>query len=570
MSARLAIIADPHFHDVTCRPGAGRGPDAALRTLADTAESTRVFNESFAALPRLLDDIVAQGIDIVVIVGDLTDDGQRATTKAAVAVLEDYARRFGLRFFATLGNHDVYATHGRHHAKRFLNGDGSHTLVASDAAAARGESVERIVDPGMYCGGYAATLGLMGGLGFFPQDGFLHWETPFGREGALSARCFDIRSADGRTVRRMVDASYLVEPVEGLWLLAIDANVFEPRDGGLDPAAERSWIDSTDAGWNAMLRHKPFILDWMGDVARRAEAGGKHLIAFSHYPLLDPLNGALADELALFGDTIFARRTPRPAVAGAAAATGVKVHFSGHLHVNDTAVWRDGGAFLVNVAVPSVVGFPPAYKIVSTDGRRMSVETRRIYDVPGFDGAFGGYRAEMARVGTAHRGLLAASDHADFLSRHVAELVLSRYLPREWPADLRELAAGATLGDLDCLAAGPGDEAAAPQPDAGWRALGFLEMAGDWYRLRNGRHLALEFIAPARIEAYRLLAARFAARPWPRQSLQARLAIFMRMMMACLDAPPSVDFGIDLGTGAIEAEGSTYFGRTERRHTGTA
>ena len=53
-----------------------------------------------------------------------------------------------------------------------------------------------------------------------------------------------------RTVRRMIDASYLVEPVDGLWLLSIDANVFEPRDGDLDPAAEASYIDSTDAGWN--------------------------------------------------------------------------------------------------------------------------------------------------------------------------------------------------------------------------------------------------------------------------------------------------------------------------------
>ena len=55
----VAVIADPHYHDVDYRPGVGRGPGVAFRTLADTAESTRVFNESFAALPALLDDIVA-------------------------------------------------------------------------------------------------------------------------------------------------------------------------------------------------------------------------------------------------------------------------------------------------------------------------------------------------------------------------------------------------------------------------------------------------------------------------------------------------------------------------------
>ncbi|KRA00036.1 hypothetical protein ASD64_00125 [Mesorhizobium sp. Root157] len=576
MTARVAIIADPHFHDVNYRQGVGRQAGAALRTLADTAESTRVFNESFAGLPRLLDDIVARGIEIVIIAGDLTDDGQQSTMSAAVALLEDYSRRFGLRFFATLGNHDVYAIHGRHHGKRFLNGDGGHTLVTSDASMPGGSSVEKIVSPQMYCGGYACAMQAMAGLGFFPRGEFLYWETPFGRDGALEQRCFDIRSADGGTARRMIDASYLVEPVTDLWLLSIDANVFEPRNGDLDPVAEKSYIDSTDAGWNSMLRDKPFILDWMKDVARRAEAGGKQLIAFSHYPLLDPLNGTLADEMELFGKTSFARRTPGPAIARAGAATGIKVHFSGHLHVNDTAVWQQGSAFLVNVAVPSMVGFPPAYKIVSMADNHMHIETMRMYEVPGFDLAFEGYRTELEHSGAPHSGLLDAVSHADFLSRHLAELVKHRYLPREWPADLRRLVSRLTLGDLERLAAAseavdadrfqPGETTTG----ADWRRLSLLDMTVDWYRLRNGRHLALDFVSPERLEAYRRLAVQFAAHAWPKGSLQARLALFTRMMMNYMDAPPSLDFSIDLRNGAIEAHDAAYFGRTERRHTGTA
>lgn len=576
MTFRFAVVADPHFHDVTCRPGAGDRPATAFRTLADTAESTRVFNESFAALPRLLDDILARGIKIVVVVGDLTDDGQQSTTRAAVALLEDYSRRFGLRFFATLGNHDVYAIHGRHQAKRFLNPDGSHTLVTSDASLPRGTSVGKIVSPQMYCGGYASVLQAMAGFGFFPRKDFLHWETPFGQDGALDRRSFDISSADRKTVRRMVDASYLVEPIDGLWLLSIDANVFEPRNGDLDPAAEQSFIDSTDAGWNSMLRNKPFILDWMKDVACRAAATGKKLVAFSHYPLLDPLNGTLADEKTLFGDTIFATRTPGAAVAQAAAATGIKVHFSGHLHVNDTALWQDGSAFLVNVSVPSMVGFPPAYKVVSLDESHVHIETVRIYDVPGFDIAFDAYRAEIKRSGGPHSPLLEAASHADFLSRHVAELVKHRYLPREWPANLRGLVYRLTLGHLEHLAAIAQPVAVdAYQPDGAavwqdWRAISFFEMTVDWYRLRNGRHLALDFIDPTRIETYRRLAVRFAAGTWPQDSLQARLAIFMRMMMNYVDAPPSLDFSIDLGNGRIQSRGVPHLGRTERRQTGTA
>ena len=301
----------------------------------------------------------------------------------------------------------------------------------------------KLVDPGMYCGGYAETLAAMADFGFFRRPDHLHWESPFGPDDALAARSFEIRSADGGTRRRIIDASYLVEPVEGLWLLSIDANVFEPRDGGGDPAAEASWIDSTDAGWNAMPRLKPFILDWMADVAARARAGGKRLLAFSHYPALDILGSAHDDERALFGETGLARRAPSAATARAVASTGIGVHFSGHLHVNATNRWRDADGFLVNVAVPSIVAFPPGYKIAAFAGRHLHVRTVALDDVPGHDAAFAAYRAEIAREGRAHAALTEASSHGDFLSRHVAELAAHRYLPREWPAAIAAHAARA-------------------------------------------------------------------------------------------------------------------------------
>src|SRR5690606_33794651 len=137
---------------------------------------------------------------------------------------------------------------------------------------------------------------------------FLHWESPFGPGDALDRRSFPIASADGLTTRRIVDASYLVEPVEGLWLLSVDANVFEPRNGAFDADDEAGWIESSDAGWNAMLRHKAFILDWMTSVAERAERSGKRLLAFSHYPAIDPLGGTASAEAVLLGDTSFVRR----------------------------------------------------------------------------------------------------------------------------------------------------------------------------------------------------------------------------------------------------------------------
>lgn len=579
MRKRFAVIADPHFHDISRRPGAWTGEGAAIRTLADTVASTRVFNESCQATRALLDDIVRRGISLVVVAGDLTDDGQASTMAAATALLDDYSRRFGLRFVATPGNHDLYAIHGRHQSKRFLNGDGSHALVTSDADAGQGSSVERIVSTEMYCSGYEAAINAMGAYGFFRRNGDLHWECPFGSDDALAARTFEIMSVDGGTKRTMIDASFLVEPAEGLWLLSIDANVFEPRNGDLDPALETSYHDSTDAGWNAMARNKGFVLDWMRDVAARAEAAGKQLIAFSHYPIVDPLGGTYADEAKLLGNTGFMRRTPRAEVSRIAAATGIRVHFSGHLHLNDTAIFRHGEDFLVNIAVPSMVGFPPAYKIVDARPDVLEVETITIAEVDGYDAVFPHYRVEARRTGLP-ADLAEAVNHADFLSRHVVGMVRHRYLPDEWPADLAALVLQLQLGDLDTLA-GICEPVAAREAfevlagsrksgagSEGWRGIPFFDMVVDWYRLRNGRDLALDFIDPERIGAYRALAQKFAARAWREGCLQDRLSSFMRMMTAWLDSKPSGDFLVDLASGEVLAK--AHFGRTVRRQTGAA
>lgn len=572
---KIAVIADPHFHDINNRQGVGVGDGVAIRTLADTAASTRVFNESYHATRALLDDIVRRGISLVVVAGDLTDDGQKSTMDAATALLDDYSRRFGLRFVATAGNHDLYAIHGRHQSKRFLNPDGSHTLVTSDENVAQGDAVDRIVSAEMYCGGYASAIPAMGALGFFRREGDLHWECPFGTDDRLDARTFEITSSDGQTVRRMADASFLVEPVDGLWLLSIDANVFEPRNGDLDPALEKSYLDSTDAGWNSMLRNKGFVLDWMADVARRAHEQGKHLIAFSHYPIIDPLNGTSADEARLLNDTSFLRRTPNAEVSRAAAATGIKIHFSGHLHINDTAVFRGGDDWLVNVAVPSMVGFPPAYKIVEIGAERLGIETVTIADVPDYDRAFALYRIEATREGMS-AAVTDAQNHADFLSRHLADMVRYRYLPKEWPQDLAAMVPQLTLGTVDAFAGVTRPltvlEADGVKRDAGampaWAAIPFFEMVVDWYRLRKGREVALDFIASDRLATYRAIAKRYAAGSWPQGSLQDRFASFMRMMTDWLDSQPSRDFSIDLTSGKVERH--DHLGRTVRRQTGAA
>lgn len=542
---RIAILADPHFHAVDFDPADTGAPYPALRTLRDSTESTRIFNESGAALVAALDDIVARGIELVVIAGDLTDDGQVFNWRAVNALLDRYRAR-GLRFYATPGNHDLFAMSGRHHAKRFLLPDGSSQLVSS--APTNGAD---IVTPEMFCPGYADVLPLMRDLGYARGKGDLLWETPFGADPAWPSRLYPARSADGTVTLPMVDASYLVEPVAGLWLLSLDANTYRPNGAAAVAAGEPEMRDCTEMGWNAALADKPHLLVWAKAVATRARSLGKTLITFSHYPVVDPLNGSATNERHLLGNTGFVRRMPTPDVASAFADAGIGVHFSGHWHINNTASHRAAEGQITNIAVPSLVAFPAAFKIIEVDGNTMGGQTIPVRQVPGFNMAFASYAAETAITGLDASQLLAAPDYGAFLDAHLAALVARRYLPLEWPAHLARLVPLLALSQVLALAGSAPVACAGFVPEAPNGGHTLFDLVVHWYALRKGADLAVVIIPPPLSSLYHTLIAAYAGRIWPDDSLQAHIATLLAIMQLYLDRHPSADFTLDLRTGAI-------------------
>lgn len=443
MHQRLAIIADPHLHNVrgdyrSGRIPAGRLPDGMeLRTLADTVQSTRLFNESEPGFRAVLDDIARRGVRHVVVVGDYSDDGQDESVAASLALMQSYADRFGMQFFSTVGNHDVYAYSGRSLDRSFLLAKGGTFLVSGSKPD--GDGV--LFNPAMRCRSYAESLPR--GLGFFRSGAELHWESPFGPSDDLADRQYTLASADGRHIRRFVDASYLVEPVEGVWLLSIDGNVFVPRDGEF-ALTEEEFDDSTDAGYNALVAHRPYMLDWIADVSRRAARLGKRLISFAHYPAVDPFDGTFDDEQRLFGRTIFVRRTPSRATAALLAKAGLRLHFSGHLHI-DNVSQQDG---IVNVAVPSTAGYPGGYRLLTLSDDGAELETVRVAGLPVDPSILSAYAKEAAENGLAVGDMLEASDFDAFAIRHLREVVHHRFFAKEWTPEAQAAILRMTLADI--------------------------------------------------------------------------------------------------------------------------
>lgn len=515
---KIAVIADPHVHDCSWQPK-NSGLTGAIRSFAETAASTRVFNESIPAFRAALDRAVTEGAKLVLLVGDLTDDGQEPNIRAALAILADYRQRHGLRVLATPGNHDFYALAGRPQIKTFLSADGAPVVVDS------------AISPDAATLGTAPALQLMAHLGYHPEPTDLHWETPFGTNADFASRTYEIASPDGQSRLQMIDSSYLVEPVPGIWILALDANVCAPRDGQSDPDDPKAYHDPTDGGWAAVIAHRSHLLDWMTDVAARAKAQGKQLIAFSHYPVLDPLGGASAEEVALFGATGLARRAPPAGVAEAFAATAVPVHFSGHLHVNDCSR-HDGPQPFFNLATPSPVGFPPAMKLIEAKGTRLTLRTLDLADVPGHDLAFKAYQAEAAQAGHAPPAASHAANHGAFMDHHLSAVVQDRYIPREWPQEMATFFATARLKDLGALLG-----RTEVMPD-----LALTQLAEDWYRLRKGADLAAGYIPAARLALYDRI-----TRDLPEcEGLARQVTSFLGIMRAYLDRLPNQDFTIDI------------------------
>jgi 3',5'-cyclic AMP phosphodiesterase CpdA len=380
-----------------------------------------VFNESGAALVRALDILAERDVRFVMIAGDLTDDGQAPNWRASVDLLDRYSQRHDMRFFLTPGNHDQWYGDGKLLRKEMVSSDGATFAVSGD----KSDETARFASE-MFQIGQADLLKFAPGFGFCRHPDDLYWETPFGSSDAFADRV-GLVSRTGREPVEVPDLSYLVEPVEGLWILSIDANVYLPD--------QSEWRDFGQEGWIAVVRHKAWLLDWISDVSHRARTSGKQLISMSHFPacdVLDGVPGGLAE-----------RSMPTLEVARALAHSRMGLHFSGHWHINRTGAQTAGNDWLVNVAVSSTASFPAVFKLVELRDTHARIETLGLGPVPGFDAAFQHYLAEqpMSQLAQSH-------DYDRFLALHLAGLTEQRYLAQDWPAEFSASLEKSTLAGL--------------------------------------------------------------------------------------------------------------------------
>lgn len=621
---RIAFLPDVHFHDVygvlpDVAPAGVHAPGlpapVLIRTMAAQLKSTRLFNENYFAFIAALDDLARRQVKLVVLPGDFSDDGQLLHIRGLKQLLRQYQRQHGMRFLLTFGNHDPVRPVSRPGGKAdFLAANGQPLAIYSPGSTACPATAAATPKPGLICSeglrelGYAELFSELGEFGLLPGAADLFWESPFGdaSSAALTNRQYDIcapqdgaaaATAAAADCQRLPDASYLLEPVPGLWLLALDANVYVPEPGG------REFHGSGNAGYNAVVQYKPHLLSWIKTVVARAKAQQKTLVSFSHFPMAEFYQGQGAAIAALLGPSAGQlSRLPTASTSQTLANLGLPLHIGGHMHLNNTSVTRtSAGHQLVNVQAPSIAAYRPAYKLLTIEApQQVRLETIELDQVPGFDRLFALYQrehqalAQQQAPGLWDKQLLQARSYHQFSLGHLHALTRQRFLPNDWPADLRTLLLALNAQQMLILSALDhpltlAQFRAAPevlhrlqqsrqwlqvqqqlQHKASAAGIGWAELAGwdgltlaqDFYALQNAGALALADIGPARLAQYRFFSGMLQARAtpdhsdWASQPLSHYAASQFAQLGGIVDAfirAPGYDhFRLNLQTGQLQ------------------
>jgi 3',5'-cyclic AMP phosphodiesterase CpdA len=531
-NTQIAFLSDVHLLDIygtfsdsdykgVLNPLDGKYTLA--RTMKSQLQSTRLFNENYFAFLAALDDVVKRNIKTVVLPGDFSDDGQPINIRGLRKILNEYSNKYGIHFIITTGNHDVAKPFLTDSGKiDFLGEGGKNQVIMSKAGMyvpKSSDELPAVITKDIGTMGYAEVLQELGDFGFFPKKTDLYWETPFTSynpdnysfENALEQSIIEKRTyAIPPYNTQIPDLSYLVEAQKDIWFLAIDGNVYVPKEEAKEHPENPLNYNSANIGYNQVLTHKKHLIAWVTKVVQEAKKRGKTLVAFSHYPMVEFNDDASDMMKALFGeDKMQLHRVPSEEVAQIFAEAGVQLHFAGHMHINDTGVRKyKNGKGLVNIQIPSLAAYIPGYKILTIKSKnKMQISTVAIDSVPGFKTLFPLYEQEYAYLKSTgnpdiwDKGILEAKNYHEFTNWHLKELVRTRFLKKDWHEEFKDFMLKAGAADLFIFAKVTHSKKE-KYKNENW--TGF-DLIFDFYRLYSADQLALKDIGEDRMQQYKII-----------------------------------------------------------------
>lgn len=577
---QMAFIADVHLQDIFPKfednnyrgiKNPVTGEYANIRTMSAQLHSTRIFNENYFAFLEALNDISKRGIKQVVLPGDFSDDGQPVHVRGLRKILDEYSKKKGISFFVTTGNHDAVKPFAQEATKTdFLGKNGKEQIISSSKTnlKTKENQLEPIITSDIKNWGYKETTQEMSAFGFFPKKSYLYWENPFSSykyedynfdkalaESSLENRTYNLKN----TNLSLPDVSYLVEPIKGIWLLAIDANAYVPNQKLSGLPDNPNDFSGASIGYNNVLIYKSHLIDWVKKVSAEARQKGKILIAFSHYPMVDFNNDASPELKLLFGaDKMQLSRVPNEDVAQQFADAGIQIHFGGHMHINDTGVRTTAkGNTLFNIQTPSLAAYMPAYKILTIHSNSaVEVETVVVNSVAKFNNLFPFYEEEYTHLQNIkdphiwNKEILKAKDYKAFTEWHLKELVRLRFLHEDFPVDFLTSIVDLSGKDLSYVNNNTLEVDALVKANEltkeDFESWTGFNMIFDFYRLKNADELAIPEIGNKRLKQYEIVCKQL------EKSNNEKLVLWSRIFLKTMKGQPANHFKINLKTNQIE------------------
>ncbi|TDW47955.1 calcineurin-like phosphoesterase family protein [Flavobacterium sp. 270] len=593
----FGTFSDNNYHGVL-NPKTGKY--VLVRTMASQLHSTRIFNENYFAFIAALEDIAKRKIKLVALPGDYTDDGQPIHVKGLERILEQYSKKYNIEFFITTGNHDPVGPFAQESGKEdFLGKDGkSQPIFSKDGLYQPNLALENpvVVTKDIAKYGYLGITDNLKYFGFHPNQKYKFWATPFSKytsenytfakaeeSALLSNRVYEV--APGYEVP---DVSYVVEPVDGIWLMAIDGNVYIPKKNATADATDSKNYAEASTGYNNVLSNKKHLIKWVEDISLEAKKQGKTLIAFSHFPMIDFNDDASTEIKELLGPNKWQlNRVPVEEVAQVFADAGLKIHFGGHMHINDTGTRTTAkGNTLVNIQTPSLAAYIPAYKLLTFKKENVvDIQTITIDNVPRYNELFDLYKMEYQFLESQktkdiwNKDILLTKNYHDFTDFQLKELVRLRFLKDDWPDAFKDFILNISAEDLLLLANINSDkdytellknkdsykkewadaslklekvlaQNKIKKQDLNWTGYDFLV---DFYRFRSADELALVDVGEKRVKQYKILSDLFFENyKDDRKPLQNQLRLFLIIFNKFMHEVPADHFTVDLKSGEIK------------------
>jgi 3',5'-cyclic AMP phosphodiesterase CpdA len=295
-SVKFMVISDIHYFD------------PSLFTLPANAEfqgylgtDRKLIIESSAILKSVLASVQAEKPDFLLVSGDLTKDGEKFDHQT-LAVLFKALSDNGIKVLVVPGNHDV-------------NNAESYSYL--QAAKTKVDNVSATDFASIYANcGYGDAI---------ERDA-----------GSLS---------------------YVSEPVDGIWVMGIDACHYSP-------------VSETAGSISATT------LIWVKSMIEKSKKENKILITMMHHGLVEHFTG----QSSLFPEYVI---SDWQNVSSTLADLGLKVIFTGHFHAQDIVKKTSTSGFVFDVETGSTVTSPCPYRTVTlnAESRSMKIESKTITDV---------------------------------------------------------------------------------------------------------------------------------------------------------------------------------------------